>query len=591
VIEADHGTEMHQALFKSELSDGMRIDWDVPIEMDDGIVLRADVFRPAREGRYPVILSYGPYGKGLAFQDGWKVAWQRLTEMFPEVIEGTTAKYANFEVVDPEKWVPDGYICVRVDSRGAGRSPGFLDPKSARESKDLHDCIEWAAGQPWCNGKVGLNGISYFATNQWYVAPFQPPHLAAMCAWEGAGDYYRENTHHGGILSTFALTVNDFGVWPIQHGKGERGYRSRVTGELVSGPETLSEEELKRNRIDLAKSLRSHPLDDDYYRNRVPDWSKVKVPFLSAANWGGVGLHPRGNFEAFMNAASEQKWLEAHGLTHWAHFYSRYGEALQKKFFGHFLKGEDNGWDRQPRVQLQVRHVEKFVERHENEWPIARTQWTRFYLDPGGKALQRETPVASAPLSYDPMGDGVTFLTPPLEKEIEITGPVAAKLFVSSKSKDADLFLVLRVFKPDGKEVVFQGSNDPRTPVAIGWLRASHRKLDPNKSLPYRPYHSHDDPQPLTPGVPVELDVEIWPTSIVVPPGYRIGFSVRGCDYRYPDAPPLKVPGLWYDMTGVGPFVHDDPVDRPPEVFGAEVTLHFETGKMPYVMLPVIPPR
>jgi predicted acyl esterase len=582
---------MHTTLFKSEVADGMRIDWDVPITMDDGIVLRADVYRPNDNGRYPVILSHGPYGKGLAFQDGWKNAWERLVSLFPEVTEGTSAKYANFEVVDPEKWVPDGYICVRVDSRGAGRSPGFLDPKSARESKDLHDCIEWAAVQPWCNGKVGLNGISYFATNQWYVAPFQPPHLAAMCAWEGASDYYRENTHHGGILSTFALTVNDFGVWPVQHGMGERGYRSRVTGELVSGPETLSPEELKRNRIDLRKSLLSHPLDDRYYRDRVPDWSKVKTPFLSAANWGGVGLHPRGNFEGFMNAASEQKWLEVHGHTHWAHFYSRYGEALQKRFFGHFLKGEDTGWNHQPRVQLQVRHVDKFVERHESEWPIARTQWTKFYLDPGSKTLQTAKPPLADGIFYDPMGDGLTFLTPPLTEEIEITGPVAAKMVVSSKSTDADLFLVLRVFKPDGKEVVFQGSNDPRTPVGLGWLRASHRKLEEQKSLPYRPYHTHDDPWPLMPGEPVELDIEIWPTSIVVPPGHRIGLSIRGRDYVYPDAPPLKVPGLWYEMTGVGPFVHDEPSDRPPEIFGAEVTVHFGEGQQPYVLLPVIPPK
>lgn len=568
----------------------MKIEWDVPIEMDDGIVLRADVFRPATEGRYPVILSYGPYGKGLAFQEGWKNAWDRLVVMHPNVLEGTSAKYANFEVVDPEKWVPDGYVIVRVDGRGAGRSPGFLDPKSVRETKDLHDCIEWAGTQPWSSGKVGLNGISYFATNQWYVAPLQPPHLAAMCVWEGASDYYRENTHHGGILSTFALTVNDFGVWPIQHGMGERGRRSRVTGELVSGPETLSPEELKKNRIDLAKSLLSHPLDDRYYRDRVPDWSKVKVPFLSAANWGGVGLHPRGNFEGFMRAASEQKWLETHGSTHWAHFYSSYGEALQKRFFAHFLKGEDNGWDRQPRVQLQVRHPgEKFVERRENEWPIARTQWTKFYPAPDGSFGPNE-PAERTSLTYDPMGDGLTFLTPPLEQELEITGPVAAKLIVSSASRDADLFLVLRVFAPDGKEVVFQGSNDPRTPVALGWLRASHRKLDPALTLPYRPYHPHDEVQPLTPGVPVELDVEIWPTCIVVPQGYRIGFSIRGNDYRY-DAPPLKVPGLWYEMTGVGPFVHNSPEDRPPEVFGATVTLYFEPGQQPYVLLPIIPPR
>ncbi len=162
---------------------------------------------------------------------------------------------------------------------------------------------------------------------------------------------------------------------------------------------------------------------------------------------------------------------------------------------------------------------------------------------------------------------------------------------MSSASTDADLFLVLRVFAPDGKEVVFQGSNDPRTPVGLGWLRASHRKLDPALSLPYRPYHTHDEVQPLTPREPVELDIEIWPTSIVIPPGYRLGLSVRGNDYRYPDAPPLKVPGLWYDMTGVGPFRHDSSEDRPPEIFGSYVTLHFEPGHQPYVLLPVIPAR
>jgi predicted acyl esterase len=575
---------------KTEIADGMRIEWDAPIEMDDGAVLRADIFRPLGDGRYPVILSYGPYGKGLAFQEGWKAAWDRLTSIFPEVTQGTSTKYANFEVVDPEKWVPDGYVCLRVDARGAGRSPGFLDPKSVRETHDIYRCIEWAAAQSWCNGKVGMNGISYFATNQWYVAGLQPPHLAAICAWEGACDYYRENTHHGGILSMMPITVNAFGVWPYQHGVGERGPRSRVTGELVAGPETLSEDELARNRIDLEKSLLAHPLDDAYYRKRAPDWSKVTVPLLSAANWGGQGLHPRGNFEGFTHAASQQKWLEAHGLTHWAHFYSPYGETLQKRFFGHFLKGEDTGWDKQPRVQLQVRHVDKFIERHEDEWPLARTQWTKFYLDPAMMALRADADDVNTTLNYDPMGDGLTFLTAPLEQGIEITGPAATKLFVSSATEDADIFLVLRVFTPESKEVVFQGSNDPRTPIGLGWLRASHRKLDPGLSLPYWPYHMHDELWPLAPGVPVELDIEIWPTCIVVPAGYRVGLSVRGKDYEY-DAPPLEVLGVWYPMTGVGPFRHNHPQDRPASIFGGAVTLHFDDGKRPYVLLPIIPPK
>ncbi|MCL6637936.1 MAG: CocE/NonD family hydrolase, partial [Alicyclobacillus sp.] len=153
------------AEWQTEVRDGMRIDWDVPIAMEDGLVLRADVFRPVEDGQYPVILTYGPYGKGLSFQEGYPRQWKGLVERCPQVLEGSTNKYQNWETVDPEKWVPHGYVCVRVDSRGAGRSPGYLDPFSARETRDLYECIEWAGVQPWSNGKVCLLGISYYAMN------------------------------------------------------------------------------------------------------------------------------------------------------------------------------------------------------------------------------------------------------------------------------------------------------------------------------------------------------------------------------------------------------------------------------------------
>jgi predicted acyl esterase len=165
---------------------------------------------------------------------------------------------------------------------------------------------------------------------------------------------------------------------------------------------------------------------------------------------------------------------------------------------------------------------------------------------------------------------------------------VAAKLFVSSDTTDADLFLVLRVFDPKGSEVTFIGSNDPRVPVGLGWLRASHRKLDPNESKPWRPYHTHDDEQPLKPGEPVELDIEIWPTSIVVPKGYRLALSVRGKDYEV-DGTDAALPHAPYVMKGVGPFTHTNPHDRPPMIFGGKNTLHFGEKFAPYVLLPVIP--
>jgi predicted acyl esterase len=567
----------------------MQIDWDAPIAMEDGVVLRADVFRPEGAGKHPVILSYGPYAKGLSFQEGYKSHWARLTKAAPEVLQGSSNTYQNWELVDPEKWVPDGYVCVRVDSRGAGRSPGFLDVWSAREAQDLYHCVEWAGTQPWSNGKVGINGISYYAMNQWQVAELRPPHLAALCIWEGSSDYYRELCRHGGILSDFLGSWYPRQVASVQHGVGERGAKSVVTGELVAGPMTLPEEELKAQRADSPGEAKKRRFLDDYYAARTATFEKIEAPLLSAGNWGGMGLHTRGNFEGFLRAGSKQKWLEVHGDTHFTHFYSNYGEALQKRFFGHFLKGEDTGWNQRPRVSLNIRHPgETFVLRAENEWPLARTNWTKYYLQPDSLGLATQVPKVETSLDYDTTGDGFTFRTPPLTESMEITGPVAAKLWVSSETADADLFLALRVFDPAGKEVTFIGSNDPRTPVGLGWLRASHRKLDPAKTLPYRPWHTHDEDRPLTPGEPVELDIEIWPTSIVVPPGYRLALTIRGKDYEV-DGTDAGVANAPYPMKGVGPFTHADPHDRPAAIFACRNRLHFAAGRQPYVLLPVIP--
>src|SRR5207244_4256744 len=197
----------------------MKIDWDAPLTMDDGLVLRADVFRPSDDRRHPVILSYGPYAKGLSFQEGYKSNWARLIKAAPEVLEGSSNKYQCWELVDPEKWVPDGYACVRVDSRGAGRSPGVID--------------------------------------SWYKRQI-------LC---------------------------------MQHGVGERGARSVVTGEPVAGPETLAPEVLAKNTTDPAGEALRRRVVDDYYRSRMVDFGRIEAPLLSAANWAGQGLHPRVNDE------------------------------------------------------------------------------------------------------------------------------------------------------------------------------------------------------------------------------------------------------------------------------------------------------
>jgi predicted acyl esterase len=575
---------------KSEIRDGMQIDWDVPIVMDDGLVLRADVFRPLGEGKYPVLLSYGCYGKGLHFEDGYPSAWQILIEQRPEVLQGSSGKYQNWETVDPEKWVPNGYVCVRVDSRGAGRSPGVINCNSEREDRDLYGCIEWAGIQPWSNERVGLAGISYYSVNQWRVAAMQPPHLKAILTWEGYSDPYREVRRHGGIVCSWAKTWLEIQVKPIQYGRGTRGPKSRVTGELVCGPETLNEAELAKNRLDIYPHVLEHAFDDDYYRHRRADLSKIKVPLLSCGNWGGQGCHLRGNIEGFLGAASKQKWLELHGAPHWVEFYSDYGVAIQRRFYDRFLKGDDNGWDRTPQVMLNVRYPDKLVPRAENEWPLARTQWTQFFLDPSTMELVPEAPQQNGQLTYDALGPGLTFQSAPMQAETEVTGPSALKLWLSSETRDADVFAVLHVFDPNGNELHFYGAFDPKTSVSKGWLRASHRKLDAGKSTPWRPYHSHNEKWPLSPAETVELDIEIWPTSVVVPKGWRLGLTVLGRDYDHG----LDVAGLSNiksPMRGSGPFLHADEQDRPAEIFGKTYTLHFGPDKPAHLLLPIIPEK
>jgi predicted acyl esterase len=290
-----------------------------------------------------------------------------------------------------------------------------------------------------------------------------------------------------------------------------------------------------------------------------------------------------------LRAASEEKWLEVHGLEHWTHFYTDYGRRLQRSFFDCYLKGEDNGWRKRDRVQLQVRHLDRFEDRSEAAWPLPRTAWSKFYLDPDRQTLTAHPPAGRSALSFDAGGDGLTFLSEPLPGELEITGPLAAGLRISSSTPDADIFLVLRAFTADLREIVFTGAIDPHTPLAQGWLRASHRKLDEKLSKPWRPYHSHDRRQPLVPGDPVELQIEIWPTCIVLPAGCRIALSVRGRDYQWQKSTGLRLSNFKNELTGCGPFLHDDPRDRPRSVFGGRTTLHFDTADTNFLLLPIIP--
>ena len=516
------------------------VEKDVAIELRDGEAILANVFRPADEGEFPVIITLGPYPKDVHFSDWNPAAWCRLPEQ---------NEHMHWETVDPEWWVPQGYVVVRCDSRGTGKSPGRPRLLSRAEAEDFYDCVEWAGTQQWSNGKVAVMGVSYFAMNSWRVAALQPPHLAAIVPWEGAVDLYRDANRHGGIYSSSFMRA-----W----GGHTRRYQTDggASDPAPLPPETVTE-----------LVARNHP-----------DLAAIQVPLLSAGNWGGAGLHLRGNVEGYLGAGSTQKFLQIQVGDHVGPFYSLEGRLVQHRFLEHFLRGVDTGITREPPIRLAIRRDhDTYRWRYETEWPLARTQWTAEYLDAAGLRLSTMRPDESHSVRYDAepgaASSSVRFSTPPLEQEIEVTGPIKLKLWVSTTSDDADLFAIVRNLRRDGTEVTYPGpqpQSESKVAVAYGWLRLSHRKLDPERSTPYRPYHTHDEIQKVHPGEIVPVEIEILPTSAIFERGHRLVVEVGAKD------DPIIF------------FQHDDPRDR---IQRGTVTLHTGRAFDAHILLPIIPQR
>lgn len=207
-------------------------------------------------------------------------------------------------------------------------------------------------------------------------------------------------------------------------------------------------------------------------------------------------------------------------------------------------------------------------------------------------SANEKKPERNSQVSYEALNESVSLYLPIVHKDTEVTGPLTAKLFISSTTADADLFLTITLLSPKGKEIVFRGAMDAHTPVAQGWLRASHRKLDKEKSLFYRPYHTHDEKQLLNPGDIYELDIEIWPTSIVIPTGYQLALQISGKDYEYSGEITEESRKYHrYPSKGCGPFLHNDPDDRPEELFGGKVAIHTGPDYPSYLLLPIIPEK
>ena len=322
------------------------IEKDVVIPLIDGHFVSCNVFRREPTGPFPPIIAFTPYGKDFDVAVDFKRYWDFVLRDHPDVVQGASSgKYLTWEVPDPERWIPAGYAIVVVDARGTGKSPGYYELMAALQTRDVYDAIEWAGAQSWLNGKVGLLGVSYLAIKQWQVAALQPPHLAAMIPWEGMFDHYRDFFRHGGIFSSFFMRLLwDLQIAVNQNGNAATPYRDRFTGSPSTGA-PIDPAVLPGNLLNLFETGMQHRFDDAYFRTAHAAAERIHGAVPLAGNWGGLGLHLRGNVIAYEQAASRQKWLEMHTDTHFASMYLAEAVALQQRFFDHFLKGEPNGFD------------------------------------------------------------------------------------------------------------------------------------------------------------------------------------------------------------------------------------------------------
>ncbi len=478
----------------------MIMEKDVKVIMKDGEALYLNIFRPNKEGRFPVVMSADTYGKDN------KPKITNMGAKWPTLGNIAASSFTPEESPDPGFWVPNDYVVVKVALRGSSGSNGVLSPWSEREAKDYYEVIEWASQQEWSNGNVGTNGVSYLAVTQWWVASLNPPHLKAMIPWEGLNDMYREIAFHGGIPDTGF-------------------YRFWIQGIFARWPNNPNIE-------DLIKAQSAHPLFDDYWKARQVPLSNIRLPLLTCASWSTQGLHNRGSFEGFKQASSVDKWLYIHGRKEWESYYARENLEKQKSFFDYYLKKEDNDWKDTPRVTYEVRN--QFYQDHYREasnFPIPNTQYTSLYLEGEDMSLTHEVPNQTHVTSYHSKKDTDELrFTHTFSEDTEITGNMNLKLWVSTEeTNDMDIFAGIKKLNKQDEEVHFPDFNHIENgQVATGWLRVSHRELDKDKSTIAQPWHKHEQELKIKNGEIVPIEIEILPSSTYFKKGESIVVVIKG---------------------------------------------------------------
>jgi putative CocE/NonD family hydrolase len=499
------------------------------VTVHDGVEIAVALYMPEGDGPFPAVLAASPYRfDNNALPAGPQFLWRET---------GPIGLYLT-----------RGYVYAFMDVRGSGRSGGEFRFLDSNEQRDLYDVIEWLGHQPWSNGKVGGLGQSYFCMSQWWMAIVKPPSLACIAAFDGLNDPYRAGAYHGGILCDF------WNYWWNQN---------RIINRHPANGQHPREQE-----YDLALLVQQHPTYDDFWRERcaAERLEEIEVPLYSIGIWGKVELHTRGNIEGYRRASGPKK-LRMNGPPNAFAANREFNgvelhETLLLPFYDHYLKGEETDYAARPNVEYFVRGAETF--RTAESWPPPGVAYTSWYLsaEKSGSvsslndgSLTREPPADASATSYaypnpgwmmgvvgmgpqgtpDPARRVLTFTTPPLEHDLEIAGPIKLVLYGASTRSDMDFFVKISDQQPQADGDRANDINPAYSIVTKGWLRASHRALDPDRSTDMEPYHTHADPEPLEPGKVYRFDISIEPQAHRFKKGDRIRLEIVNGDSALTD--------------------------------------------------------
>ncbi|OGA02985.1 MAG: hypothetical protein A3H35_20820 [Betaproteobacteria bacterium RIFCSPLOWO2_02_FULL_62_17] len=504
---------------------GLKAEKDVFVTMRDGVRIAVDVYRPECGEKVPALLGISPYAKDV--------------QSLPIFEFPTDRDLGNggIEAGDTAYFVARGYAHVIAESRGTGVSEGEYGVFGEREQQDGYDLVEWIASQPWCNGKVGMLGMSYFGMIQLLVAAQNPPHLKAIFPIDAATDMYRHWGYHGGLLHLSFLST----WWDSSLVVNHADRSPSPAAEVKPIVEALLEHPDVRSHPRLYKTLKwrdknphffdvlVHPLDGPYYweRSAYTKFDKIRIPCYFLSRWTAQYIHLPGAFSAYQSVDAPKKLmitLPESGVGFNRPWHENHDIVL--RWYEHWLKGIDTGLMDEAPIRVLVQGTGEW--RDEQEWPLARTRWTKLHLSVQGR-LQWDAPgwnerpeqFANA-VGLQPGGKvpSLRYTTEPLAENIEITGPIALTLYASLSTPDAHWIVELNDIDRDGTA----------KRVSIGWLKASHREIDAGKSKPWKPFHPHTQVTPIEPGRVGEYAIEICDTCWVFKTGHRLELMVKAQD-------------------------------------------------------------